>query len=142
MGRVAHERKPLGDEAPGDLEPKRKRLDSRGEADFAQFWREAVFELARQLFGIQRKQRARVGATLVPDNARLAAGKGQNRERTGRQEMLLRAAFVIAVVRDRRDDSGLVIVPADGLNVGEPAEFRARAVGGDSEARPQGAAVG
>ena len=56
--------------------------------------------------------------------------------------MLLRAAFVIALVRDRRDDSGLVIVPADGLNIGEPAEFRARAVGGDSEARPQGATVG
>ena len=56
--------------------------------------------------------------------------------------MLLRPAFVIALVRDRRDDAGLVIVPADDRDVGEPAEFRACAVGGNYEARAQRTAVG
>jgi hypothetical protein len=56
--------------------------------------------------------------------------------------MLLRPAFVIALVRDRRDDTGLVIVPADGLDLGEASEFGARAVGGDCEARAQHAPVG
>ena len=37
MGRVANEREPLGDEAPGNLEAERKGLDARGEADRAQF---------------------------------------------------------------------------------------------------------
>ena len=142
MGRVADEREPPGDEAPRDLEAERKGFDARGKADRAQFRREAIFKLARQIVGVERQQRLGVGATLVPDDARLATRKRQESERTGRQEMLLRPAFVVALVRDRRDDAGLVIVPADGLNVGEPAEFRARAVGGDREARAQHAAVG
>ena len=71
-----------------------------------------------------------------------AAWKRQDSEWTGRQEMLLRPTFVIAPVRDRRDDAGLVIVPADGVDVGKPAKFRARAVGGDGEARAQHATVG
>ena len=49
--------------------------------------------------------------------------------------MLLRAAFVIALVRDGGDDAGLVVVPADGRDVGERAELRARAVSGDRKAR-------
>ena len=142
MGGVANERKPPGDEAPGDLEAERKGLDARGKADFAQFRREAVFELARQILGFEGKQRASVGATLVPDDARLATRERQDSEWAGREEMLLRPAFVIALVRHRRDDAGLVIVPADGRDVSEPAEFRARAVGGDYEARAQRTAVG
>ncbi len=142
MGGVANQRKPPGDEAPGDLKAERKGFDARGKADRAEFRREAVFELARQIVGIERQQRLGVGATLVPDDARLAARKRQESEWTGRQEMLLRPAFVVALVRDRRDDAGLVVVPADGLNVGEASEFRARAVGGDREARAQHAPVG
>ena len=55
--------------------------------------------------------------------------------------MLLRAALVIALVRDGRDDAGLVVVPAEGRDVGERAELRARTVGGDREARAQRSAV-
>ena len=56
--------------------------------------------------------------------------------------MLLRAAFVIALVRDSGDDAGLVIVPADGRDIGKPPQLRARAIGGDREARAQRSAVG
>ncbi len=83
-----------------------------------------------------------VGARFVPDDARLPAGKRQESEGTGRQEMLLRPSLVIALVRDRRDDAGLVIVPADSLDFGELTEFRARAVGGHGKTRAQHAPVG
>ena len=141
MGRVADEREPPGDEAPCDLKAERKGFDARGKPDRAQFRGEAIFELARQVLGVEGKERAGVGAALIPDDARLAARKRQESERTGRQEMLLGPAFVVALVRDRRDDAGLVIVPAEGLDLGETAEFRARAVGGDGEARAQHAPV-
>jgi hypothetical protein len=49
--------------------------------------------------------------------------------------MLLRAALVIALARDGRDDAGLVVIPADGRDVGEGAELRACAVTGDREAQ-------
>ena len=69
-------------------------------------------------------------------------GKRQERKRTGRQKMLLRPPLVIAFVRDRCDDAGLVIVPADGRDVSELDEFRVGAVGGDREARAQYAGIG
>ena len=40
--------------------------------------------------------------------------------------MLLGAAFMIALVRDGRDDAGLVIMPAGGRDVGETAQLGAR----------------
>ena len=137
MGGVANQRKPPGDKAPRDLKAERKGFDARGQADRAQLRGEAIFELTRQILGVERQQRLCVGAAFVPDDARLAARKRQERERAGRQEMLLRPAFVVALVRDRRDDAGLVIVPADGLDLGEPRKFRARAIRGDREARAQ-----
>ena len=96
-----------------------------------------MFELAREILGIERKQRLSVRATLVPDDARLAAWKRQDREWARGEKMLLRPSLVIALMGNRRDNAGLVIVPSDGLNVGELGEFRARAVGGDREARAQ-----
>ena len=135
MGRIANEREPPGDEAPRDLEAERKGFDARGKADRAQLRRETVFKLARQIVGVERQQRAGVGATFVPDDARLATRKRQESEWSGRQEVLFRPTLVVALVRDGCDDAGLVIVPADGLDVGKLGKFRARAVGGDCEAR-------
>src|SRR5579863_1484009 len=135
MGGVADERQPAGGEAAGDLEAEWKGLDPRSEADPAQFRREAIFELAGQILGVESEQRAGVGAPLVPDDARPAARKRQGRERPGGQEMLLRAAFVVALVLDGRDDARLVIIPADGRDISERPQLRARAVGGDDEAR-------
>ena len=123
MRRVADEREPLADEAPGELEAEREGLGARGEADFAQPQCEAIFELTRQILGVEREERAGVGAPLVPDDARPAARKRQDGERAGGQEMLLGPALMIALVRDGRDDAGLVVVPADGRDVGERLSF-------------------
>src|SRR5208282_1496664 len=139
---VADEREPVADEAPRDLEAERKGLGVRGEADLAQFRGEANFEFAREVLGVELEQRAGVGAPLVPDDARPAAWKRQDGEWARREEMLLRAAFMIALVGDRGDDAGLVVVPADGRDLGECAELRARAVGGDRKAGAQQTAVG
>ena len=87
--------------------------------------------------GVEREQRVGVGAALVPDDARPAARQRQDGERAGGQEMLLGAALVIALVGDRGDDAGLVVVPADGRDVGERGERRTGAVGGDGEAGAQ-----
>ena len=77
VGRVANEREPRSDEAPRDLEAERKGFDARRKADRAQFRREAIFKLARQIVGIERQQRFSVGAALIPDDARLATRNRQ-----------------------------------------------------------------
>ena len=119
MGGVADERQPLADEAARDLEAERKGFDRRGERELAELRREAQFELAQKIFRLERDERPSVGAALVPDDARPASGQRQDGERAGRQEMLLGDAFVVALMRDRRDDAGLVVVPAVGRNGGE-----------------------
>jgi len=70
------------------------------------------------------------------------SGQRQDRERTRRQEMLLGAAAVVALMPDRDDDAGLIVVPAMGRDAGALAEFRARAVGRDQQGGRNNAAVG
>ena len=141
MGRVADEGQPLADKSPRNLEAKRKGLGARGEANLAQFGREAELKLAREVFGFEREKRSGARAALVPDDARPAAGKRQDRERAGGQEMLLCTAFMIALMGDGGDDAGLVVIPADGRDARKRDELRPRAVGGDRKARAQRAAV-
>ena len=125
------------------LEAKRKGLDTGGEADFAELRGEAQLELAHEVVGVEREQRSGIGAPLVPDNARLASRQRQDGEGAGRQEMLLGAALVVALVRDRRDETRLVVVPADRLDFGERPQPRAGAVRRDRKTGADGpAAVG
>ena len=70
------------------------------------------------------------------------ARQRQDRERAGRQEMLLGAAVVVALVRDRADDRRLVVVPAVRGDAGLLADLRARAVGADQQPRRDRVAVG
>ena len=56
--------------------------------------------------------------------------------------MLLGAAVMIALVRHRGDDAGLIVVPADAPDAGGLADRRARAVGGDQKIRRNRIAVG
>ena len=56
--------------------------------------------------------------------------------------MLLGAAVVIALMRDRGDDAGLVVVPAMDRDAGLLADHRTRAIGGDQQSRGQRCAVG
>ena len=55
--------------------------------------------------------------------------------------MLLGAALVVALMRDRRHEAGLVVVPADCLDVGQRAQLRACAIGRDRKAGADRAAV-
>src|SRR5262249_62042331 len=71
-----------------------------------------------------------------------AALEGENGERTGRQEMLLGAATVIALMLDRRHDARLRIVPPAGGDAGAPADPGTGAVSGNQEPRRDHAAVG
>ena len=77
-----------------------------------------------------------------PHDGRALARQRQDRERPGRQEMLLGAAIVIALVRDRADDGRLVVIPAVGGDAGLLADVRARAVGADQQPRRNRVAVG
>ena len=55
--------------------------------------------------------------------------------------MFFGAAVMIALVPDRDDDAGLIVIPAMGGDAGTLAQFRARAVGRDQQARLDRAAV-
>ena len=56
--------------------------------------------------------------------------------------MLFGAAVMIALMADGDDDAGLIVVPAMGGDAGALAQLRARAVGGDQQARLDDIAVG
>ena len=56
--------------------------------------------------------------------------------------MFFGAAVMIAFMADGDDDAGLIVVPAMGGDPGALAQFGARAVGGDQQARVDDAAVG
>ena len=55
--------------------------------------------------------------------------------------MLLGAAVMIALMADRDDDAGLIVVPAMGGDAGALAQLRAGAVGRHQQARLDDAAV-
>ena len=63
------------------------------------------------------------------------ARQRQNRERPGRQEMLLGAAVVLALMRHGGDDGRLIVIPAMRDDAGLLADLRARAVGADQQPR-------
>ena len=84
MGGVGDQRQPLGDEAPREAERERNRLDARSEAQRAELQGEAIFELAQEILGRQRRDRLGVGVALVPDDAGESAAHRQDR-RTDRR---------------------------------------------------------
>ncbi len=135
MGGIANQGKALGDEAPRDAIAERDRDRLGGDFDLAELEREARLELPLEILRLERQQRLGVIARLVPNDARASARQRQDRERTGGKEVLFGATGVIALMRDRGDDRRLSIVPADSRDIGERAQLRARAVGGDDQAR-------
>ena len=65
----------------------------------------------------------------------------QDRERTRREEMLLGAPVMIALVRHRGDDGGLAVAPAVAGDACALANRRTRAVGGDQKPRRDRSAI-
>src|SRR5947208_16765307 len=68
-------------------------------------------------------------------------GQRQDRERAGRQEMLLGTTVMITLVRYGRDDGGLIVGPAVTGNAGALANAGTSAVSGDQQASGDCAAV-
>src|SRR5271156_5324806 len=141
MRGVANQSEPFADEFARYAKTQRERFDARGDLDGAELQRETALQLLQEILRSEREQRLGVGRALVPDDARPAAGQRQDRERSRRQEVLLGAAMVVTPVRDRGDEAGLSCLPADGRNVRERAEFRARTVRRDDEASAEASTI-
>ena len=129
-----------------DREAERKCAARPDRCDLAELQAEAAFELGVEFVVGQRDDALGLALVLGPDDRRAMADVGvvlqrQDRERSGRQEMLLGAAVVIALVRDGGDDGGLVVAPAVARDAGLLADRRARAVGGDQQAGGHRAAI-
>ncbi len=133
MRGVADQREPLADERARDVIAERKRARFALRLDVAEMQAKAFFELELEFVVRQRNDARRFAAPLGPHQRRALAGQRQDRERTGRQEMFLGAAAVVALVRDGDDDAGLVVVPTVERNAGALPQRRFRAVSGDKE---------
>ena len=95
---------------------------------------EAPFQFGVKLLVGERDDAFGLARLFRPDERRPAALQRQDRERPGGKEMFFRAAVMIALMRHRRDDAGLSIVPAMGGDAGLLADRRTRAVGADQQA--------
>ena len=93
---------------------------------------EALFELGMEFAIRQGDEARRVRRVLGPDDRTAAVAQRQDREWPGRQKMLFGPAVVLALMRDRRDDGGLIVGPAVGRDAGIPANRRAGAISGIS----------
>src|SRR5262249_20303787 len=83
-----------------------------------------------------RNDALRFRRVLGPHDGAPAAGQRQDGERPSRQEMLLGAAVMVALVRHRGDDGGLVIGPAKGFDAGQLAQPRPPPVRRHDRPRP------
>ena len=139
---VAGQREARRDEGARQRQAERPGARLVLDADLAELQAEALLELGLEQERIAGDQFFGVGRALGPDDRRAVAGQRQDGERPGRQEMLLGAAIVRPLMRDRADDAGLAVLPADGLDAGHVAQPRLDAVGGDQQRGLQRHAVG
>jgi hypothetical protein len=94
----------------------------------------------------QRDNPRRLLRLLGPDDRRAVASSSvafqrQDRERARREEMLLGAPVMIALVRHRGNDGGLAIAPTVAGDARALANRRVRAVSGNQEPRRDRSAV-
>ena len=139
---VADQREPLGDEGARDEQAERIGAPWPDHLDVAQMKPEAPLELGVKVGIRQRDDALRLVVLLGPHDRRAPSLQRQDRERAGGQKMLLGAAAMIALMGDGGDDRGLIVGPAERLDAGALAQRRARAVGGDEQARRDPLAVG
>src|SRR6478735_3978360 len=135
MGGVADQRQPLADKGAGDEIAERKRARFVERVDLAEMQAKVAFKFAVKLVFVQANDARGLAAFLGPYQRRPPSCQRQNRKRTCGKEMLFGAAVMVALVPDRHHDAGLIIVPAMGGDAGTFAQFRARAVGRDQQAR-------
>ena len=144
MRGVADQRDALGDEGARDRQPERiargaaRPLRSRRDAG-----RSAVPARRGNPSSGSATMRSASRALLGPDD-RGAAGRVSGRIANGPAGRKCSSArpLMIALMRHRGDDGGLVVAPAVAGDAGALADRRARAVGGDQQARGDRVAVG
>src|SRR5262249_61075139 len=115
---------------------KPRRKDARGadRRDLAEMEAEAPLELGVKFLLGQRDDARRRVRLLGPHDRRTMADRGiarqrQDRERPGREKMLLGAPAMVALVRDGSDDGGLAGAPTMAGDARALANRRTRAVG-------------
>ena len=123
------------DECARREQAERKCAARAATVNLAETQAETLFQFGVE-FGIgQRDDPLGLAGVFRPHDRASLAGQWQDRERTGGQEMFFGATIMIALVRDRRHDRRLVVVPAVACDAGLLADHRMRAVG----SRPEGA---
>src|SRR5205807_4558996 len=144
---VADQRDALGHKYARDRQAEGKRAARADRLDLAEAEAEAPLQFAMEAGVGERDDALGLARAFGPyDRGAVAhsrvAFQRQDRERAGRQKMLLGAAAVLALVRDGGDDARLRIAPAVARDAGALADVRARAIGRDQEARRNGRSVG
>ena len=142
MRGVADQRQPFADEGARDEIAERKRARLVERLDLAEMQPKAPLEFAVKFVVAQGDDARGFLAVLGPYQRGAFARQRQDRERTCGQKMLFGAALMIALVADGDDDAGLIVIPAMGGDPCALAQFRARAVGGNQQARVDDRAVG
>src|SRR5262249_46904053 len=133
MRGVAYEREAIGDERARNRKTERKDAARADRRELTEMEAEASLELGGKFLFGQRDDARRRLRLLGPHDRRTMADGGiarqrQDRERPGREKMLLGAAVVIALVRDGGDDGGLAVAPAMAGDARALADRRTRAV--------------
>ena len=141
MRGVADKRDAIGNERTRHEKAERMYAPRADHREFAEMQFEALFQLGVKLLVRQRHDAFGLVRALGPYDRGTAARERQDGERPRGEKMLLGAAVVIALVRDIDDDRRLAVGPAVGGDASRLAEGGARAVGGDQQARGDGAAV-
>ena len=104
MRSIADEGDALGHEGARDRKAKRKRKPRADRLDLTEMQAEALLELGVDIRLRQRHDALGLRTCLGPDDRRAPPLERQDRERPGGQEVLLGAAAMIALMRDRGDD--------------------------------------
>ena len=112
MRRVADQRDAFGDEAARNRQPERIGAARTRKRDLAEMQSKALFGFGEKIGVGQRHEPVRLARFLGPHDGGALALERQDRERPRRQEMLLGAAVMIALMRDGRDDARLSVGPA------------------------------
>src|SRR5260370_37401632 len=85
---------------------------SSDDCNLAETKAEAPLELGMKILVGQRDNAFCFPRLFGPHDGRAAAREREDREGSGRQEMLLGATAMIALARHRGDDRGLAVTPA------------------------------
>src|SRR4029078_1131150 len=142
VGGVSDQRQPLADECARRKKAERKRTPRPADFNITELQAEALLKLNVKLAVGQRNNALCFAGSLGPDDRAAPARERQDRKRPRGQEMLLGTAIVRALMRNRRDDCGLVVVPSVCGDTGPLADQGVSTIGANQKARRDGVVAG